>query len=60
VGSINLKTISIHGASGFPVLEANYVKQMRQLSRDNGRLEKLLAKRNLEIGVMKEIVAKKR
>lgn len=35
------------------------VRELRQLRRDNERLKKLLAERDLEIEVMKEIQAKK-
>lgn len=43
----------------FSSMSVNDVKQMRQLSQENGRLKKLLAERDLEIEVMKEINAKK-
>ena len=35
------------------------VKELRQLRQENGRLKKLLAERDLEVEVMKEIQAKK-
>jgi len=35
------------------------VKHLKQLEQENGRLKKLLAERDLEIEVMKEITAKK-
>jgi len=35
------------------------VKKLRQLEQENARLKKLLAERDLEIEVMKEIAAKK-
>lgn len=40
-------------------LEAADVKQRRSLQEENARLKKLLAERDLEIEVMKEITAKK-
>ena len=40
-------------------LEAADVKQLRTLQQENARLKKLLAERDLEIEVMKEITAKK-
>jgi putative transposase len=33
--------------------------RLRELERENGRLKKLVAERDLEIEVMKEIAAKK-
>lgn len=41
-------------------LEAVDVKQLRGLQQENARLKKLLAERDLEIEVMKEVTAKKR
>jgi len=38
-------------------LEAADVKQLRTLQQENARLKKLLAERDLEIEVMKEITA---
>ena len=35
------------------------VKRLKQLEQDNARLKKLVAERDLEIEVMKEIAAKK-
>nr|MBL8455327.1 IS3 family transposase [Zoogloeaceae bacterium] len=35
------------------------VKRLRQLESENARLKKMLAERDLEIDVMKEIAAKK-
>ncbi len=35
------------------------VRRLRQLEQENGRLKKLVAERDLEIEVMKEIAAKK-
>jgi len=43
----------------FGTLEVNDVKRLRQLERENARLKKLIAERDLEIDVMKEIQAKK-
>jgi len=40
-------------------LEAVDVKRLRQIEGENARLKKLLAERDLEIEVMKEINAKK-
>ncbi len=40
-------------------LEAADVKQLRSLQQENARLKKLLAERDLEIEVMKEITTKK-
>lgn len=38
---------------------ADDIRRLRQLEQENGRLKKLLAERDLEIEVMKEINAKK-
>jgi transposase-like protein len=43
----------------FGKLEAVDVKRLRQIEGENARLKKLLAERDLEIEVMKEIAAKK-
>ena len=43
----------------FGKLEAVDVKRLRQIETENARLKKLLAERDLEIEVMKEINAKK-
>ena len=43
----------------FGKMEAVDVKKLRQLETENGRLKKLLAERDLEVEVMKEIAAKK-
>ncbi len=43
----------------FGVMETNDVKRLRQLELENGRLKKLVAERDLEIEVMKEIAVKK-
>ena len=43
----------------FGKLEAADVKQMRSLQQENARLKKLVAERDLEIELMKEINSKK-
>lgn len=43
----------------FGTMDANEVKRLRQLEQENARLKKMLAERDLEIDVMKEIAAKK-
>ena len=43
----------------FGTFQADDVKRLRQLEIENGRLKKLVAERDLEIEVMKEIAAKK-
>ncbi len=43
----------------FGVMNADEVKRLRQLETENARLKKMLAERDLEIDVMKEIAAKK-
>ncbi len=43
----------------FGQLEAVDVKRLRQIETENARLKKLLAERDLEIEVMKEIAGKK-
>jgi transposase-like protein len=43
----------------FAGLEPSDVKRLRQLEQENARLKKLVAERDLEIEVMKEINAKK-
>ena len=40
-------------------LEAVDVKRLRQLEQENAKLKKLIAERDLEIDVMKEVAAKK-
>ena len=42
----------------FGALQANDVKRLRQLEAENARLKKLVAERDLEIEVMKEVAAK--
>ena len=43
----------------FGAMDANEVKRLRALEHENSRLKKMLAERDLEIDVMKEIAAKK-
>ena len=43
----------------YGVMDADEVKRLRQMEQENARLKKLLAERDLEIEVMKEINAKK-
>ncbi len=43
----------------FGQLEAVDVKRLRQIENENAKLKKLLAERDLEIELMKEIAAKK-
>jgi putative transposase len=43
----------------FGKLEPVDVKRLRQLEQENGKLKKLLAERDLEIDVMREVAAKK-
>ena len=43
----------------FGAFQADDVKRLRQLESENARLKKLVAERDLEIEVMKEIAAKK-
>ena len=43
----------------FGALEAVDVKRLRQLEQEHGKLKKLLAERDLEIDVMKEVSRKK-
>jgi len=47
------------GASGSGKLEAVDVTGLRQIETENARLKKLLAERDLEIEVMREINGKK-
>jgi putative transposase len=43
----------------FGALEPPYVKRLRALETENGKLKKLLAERDLEIDVMEEINRRK-
>ena len=40
-------------------MEVADVRELRQLRQDNARLKKVLAERDLEVEVMKELQAKK-
>jgi len=42
----------------FGTFQANDVRRLKQLEAENARLKKLVAERDLEIEVMKEITAK--
>ena len=42
----------------FGGFQANEVRRLKQLEAENGRLKKLVAERDLEIEVMKEVAAK--
>ena len=44
----------------FGGFDANDVRRLKQLEGENARLKKLVAERDLEIEVMKEVAAKKR
>ena len=43
----------------FGTFQADDVRRLKQLTAENARLKKLVAERDLEIEVMKEIAAKK-
>ena len=43
----------------YGTLEPSDVKRLRQLEHENGRLKKMVAERDLEIDVLKEITRKK-
>ncbi len=43
----------------FGQMEVDDVQEVRQLRQDNARLKKVLAERDLEVEVMKELQAKK-
>ena len=43
----------------YGTLEPSDVKRLRQLEHENGRLKKMVADRDLEIDVLKEITRKK-
>ena len=43
----------------FGVMNDQEIKRLRSLESENGRLKKLLAERDLEIEIMKEIASKK-
>ena len=48
-----------HWRRHFGTMEGADVKRLRQLEQENARLKKLVAERDLELEVMKEIAAKK-
>lgn len=43
----------------FGTMEVSQVREHRQLQQENARLKRLLAERDLEIDVMKQVLAKK-
>ena len=43
----------------FGGMDVNEVRRLKELERENARLKRLLAERDLEIDVMKEVAAKK-
>ncbi len=43
----------------FGTMEVEDVRRLKQLQQENARLKKLLAERDLEVDVMKEVLAKK-
>ena len=43
----------------FGAIDTNEVKRLRELERENARLKKRVAERDLELDVMKEIAEKK-
>ena len=43
---------------GFGGFQANEVRRLKQLETENARLKKLVAERDLEIEIMKEVAAK--
>jgi putative transposase len=43
----------------FGTFQPDDIRRLKQLEQENGRLKKLVAERDLEIEVMKEIAAKK-
>lgn len=49
----------ISGVSDSPAMEVEELRHFKQLQQENARLKKLLAERDLEIDVMKEVLAKK-
>ena len=51
--------IAASGRKHFGSLEPADVKRLRQLEQENGRLKKMVADRDLEIDVLKEITRKK-
>jgi putative transposase len=49
---------STHGRKRFGGFQANDIRRLKQLEAENARLKKLVAERDLEIEVMKEVAAK--
>lgn len=49
----------IQGQAQFGDMGTDDVKRLKQLEQENNRLKKILAERDLEIEVMKEIAVKK-
>ena len=43
----------------FGTMDVEEVRQFKQMQQENARLKKLLAERDLEIDVMREVLAKK-
>lgn len=43
----------------FGTMEVEDVRQLKQLQQENARLKRLLAERDLEVDVMREVLAKK-
>ena len=43
----------------YGVMDADEVKRLRQMEQENARLKKLLAERDLEIEVIKDVLRKK-
>ena len=55
-----ISDVTIYGwRKRFGQLEAVDVKRRRQLEHENGRLEKVLAERVMDIEILKEVAAKK-
>ena len=68
IGSRSAAVAKRHGVSEqtiytwrkrFGTFQADDVRRLKQLEAENARLKKLVAERDLEIEVMKEIAAKK-
>ena len=58
-GTASASRRSTRGASGLARSRPDDVRRLKQLEAENARLKKLVAERDLEIEVMKEINAKK-
>jgi len=54
-----LRPRSTTGARGFAAWVVDEVREYRELKRENARLKKLLADRELEVDAMKEVMRKK-